>query len=224
MDYYNTLINGNPLKQVFREIRVAYGDSPTKDLALEIANVLLKNEDFSGPEYRFMCWLKHMDIYSHEGLELPNILNKKDIAEMSIDDFEMEFANTEHRKILFHEFVATVIKLKAAKHIDQPMEVIIGGSYLDEGNDSPNDIDCIFLIPEKLWNQSSISFMEDFLKSSIDFPGKIDFKTLPDNFSLDYFKGYNDISLMANNTKNRDNGTRMVINDFHPRRVVNVRI
>jgi hypothetical protein len=65
--------------------------------------------------------------------------------------------------------------------------------------------------------------MEDFLRQSPGLDSTlIDFKTLPDNFSLSNFKGYNDISLLANNTKIRDDGTRTATNELAPRRVVSV--
>lgn len=223
MNYDQTELNGNTLRQVFREIRAAYGDSPTKELALEIVNILLKNGDFSGPEYRFMCWLKFADIFCHDGIILPKVLSKDEIPLMSFQEFEAEFSYSEQRKMLLENLVETIKTLKSLRNIDVPISVVIGGSYLDAGNEHPNDIDCIFLIPDKLWQQNPIIYMEDFLRSS---PGlnttMIDFKTLPGSFSLSNFKGYNDISLLANNTKIRDNGTRMVTNEFIPRRVVSV--
>jgi hypothetical protein len=223
MSYDQTQVNGNTLRQVFREIRAAYGDSPTKELALEIVKVLLKNGDFSGPEYRFMCWLKFMDIFSLDGIMLPKVLSKDEIPVVPIQEFEDEFSYSDQRKTLLKNLIETVQSLRSLKNINEPINVIVGGSYVDSGNDRPNDIDCIFLIPENVWQRNPIAYMEDILRQSPRLDGTvIDFKTLPDNFSLSNFKGYNDICLLANNTKIRDNGTRMVTNEFVPRRVVSV--
>jgi hypothetical protein len=51
---------------------------------------------------------------------------------------------------LLENLIETVKSLRSLKSIDEPISVIVGGSYLDPGNDPPHDIDCIFLIPEKI--------------------------------------------------------------------------
>jgi hypothetical protein len=226
MDYTQKKIGESTFEQHLREIRTGYDEQFSPELLSKMAEIILNNPDYTGPEYRLLCWLITEGIMKNPGINIPFIPLSEDIEEISMAMFETRYVTSDARRDLYAHLQVFIERFKQKFGISEELTLLIGGGFTDVEREMPKDIDGIILIPDQIWQRNSFRFLEDFIKQSdpVFEKKEFDFKTAPVSFDYHHFKGFNDISLLANNTSNRDKGERMSMNEFVPRKVISIKL
>ncbi|WP_367867568.1 hypothetical protein [Pedobacter sp. WC2423] len=226
MDYLETEIDGSKFKNLLKNIWVGYDEDYSQNVLSEMGNLILKNTDYAGEEFRFLCWLFSKGILPKTSLNVPFIPDLVTLEQYNETSFRTEFLYCLRRQELFNALTKWISDFKMYIPTQNPINILIGGSFTDIGNTNPSDIDGIVLIPRAIWQVNPMKFFMGFI-TAVNPELKIkefDFKFLPEGFDVQHFKGYNDISLLANNAQIRDSDGRMTNNSFTKRRVISLTI
>src|SRR5690606_13723068 len=119
----------------------------------ELYEYLANKSTYSALQYRFLCWLGKK-LNKPVKVTLPFT---SEVKALSLDRFKKKYLYSGSRNALFTKLSDYIADLKIRHRIGQPLEVLVGGSFTDTANDSPNDIDVVILLPEKYKNNPSIN-------------------------------------------------------------------
>lgn len=172
-------------------------------------NRLMLKSEWEPIEYNFLSWLNHS-----RGLSVPfNTPKIPEIANIEFGDFSKDYLRTSTRKLLF-ERLGQTIKAVVEQFKIEDYEIVIGGSFVEQTNGTPGDIDVILLVP----SDSPFELHESFLYSNGMVSNGVDLKILPINFSFTKFKAYSNIIHLGNQVRLKN----LIVsnNDFAKRRVV----
>ncbi len=98
-------------------------------------------------EYRYLTFLiSRYGLKSTASLPcLPKIID------VTLKEFEQRFSSNPDRKIIFEVFKKGIKRCLELYKLDV-VEILVGGSYTNEENQSPNDIDPLIVLPKQQWN------------------------------------------------------------------------
>ena len=97
-------------------------------------------------QYKFLCWLNY-----NNSTQFTSTINKPNIPEViesTVNEFAQMFCSNERRMELYNLMVALLHERKQDFGLNF-IDVLIGGSFVDRNNETPNDIDCAILLNEK---------------------------------------------------------------------------
>ena len=210
----------------------------------KIGNILLKKDKYKGFEYRFLSWLIYQNIIPNsKNINLPYLITNN-IKSIVKEDFFYNYCFiSPKRKEIYDSLLCFIHAFKAENKIkNREFNILVGGSFTDITNQNPSDIDFIIKIPQKLWDKKfsnktlyhnfikmnrSIEFLSrQFIIDSFDDKQKyVDFHLLPDKFSLNKFKAYNDFIMLTNNAQVKDKLEKEYANNiFIERKIISLTI
>jgi hypothetical protein len=164
-----------------------------------VYNFILKREIINIPvEYTFACWLKEVKQYNFE-IELPQLLQ---IVKLDFNEFKKTYLVSNYRSLLFELLQRYINELSSSMNVK--LSILIGGSFTDKFNSEPKDIDFIILVPNDIYFKHPAIFNERIVyRNRLNkwFFNKLDFKFLPFDYSLNYFKSYSNIMSIGNTGK-----------------------
>jgi predicted nucleotidyltransferase len=73
------------------------------------------------------------------------------IIDVTLKEFEQRFSSNPDRKIIFEVFKKGIKRCLEQYKLDVVV-ILVGGSYTNEDNQSPNDIDPLIVLPKQQWN------------------------------------------------------------------------
>lgn len=160
---------------------------------------ILEKKNITIPvEYTFACWLKELKQYNFE-IELPKL---PQIVKLGIKEFQKGYLISNSRRVLFEYLQRYTNELSI--HMNVKLCILIGGSFTDNSNTEPKDIDFIILVPNDIYFKHPKVFNEKILyRNRLNkwFFNKLDFKFLPKLYSLTSFKSYSNIMSIGNTGK-----------------------
>ncbi len=171
-------------------------------------------------QYRFLCWLNHSYDY-------PIKINKPYIVKPTYykkAKFETAYLFSEKRKSRFKLLSDYIDKLKKSEKMES-ISILIGGSFSDETNETPKDIDIVILIPKSQGNNHLPNLETQYLLHPYLFE-KVDMKFLPENYSLNKFKAYSHIISLGNKARQKDEytGKELSNNELEKRKIIIIKL
>jgi hypothetical protein len=222
------MININNYQNIIKDYRKDYNfklESENFELK-EIGNILLSKKVYEDFEYRFLSWLIYLEIIPNsKKINLPYF---KTIIEPIVNQvFFDKYGLNPVRKDICNSFLNFSEEMKSQIKIQNTeIEFLIGGSFTDIQKENPSDIDFIIKLPQIIWdklylenshelnhiNRDYKQSIEDIVRSKTDSQYNsnnyvlthIDFKALPENFSLNTFKAYNNVIMLMNDALYKD--------------------
>lgn len=116
----------------------------------EIFNILEYLRETKGLdryEYRYLTFL--ISKYGLKSTASLPCLPK--IIDVTLKEFEQRFSSNPERKIIFEVFKKGIGRCLELYKLEVA-EILVGGSYINEKNQSPNDIDPLIVLPKQQWN------------------------------------------------------------------------
>ncbi|TAL61579.1 MAG: hypothetical protein EPN85_04460 [Bacteroidetes bacterium] len=169
------------------------------------------------PEYRFLCWLNH-----NNSENFPISINKlliPKITNFSYFEFKKSYVTNEIRISLFNLLCEFVKDRNAVFNLEN-VDLLIGGSFIDPNNESPNDLDFILLLPNNyIVSYPAACDEEDERIMQI----KIDAHFLPIDYSFRSIKAYIHIMMLGNKPEIKDKQYELENNNFETRGIIKVR-
>jgi hypothetical protein len=98
-------------------------------------------------EYRYLAFL--ISKYNLKSTASLPCLPK--ITDITLDEFEQRFSSSHGRKIIFEVFKKGIRRCLELYKVDL-VEILVGGSFTNEENQLPNDIDPLIVLPKQQWN------------------------------------------------------------------------
>ena len=191
------MMNLNPIES-FIERHFNYydiaNDIDTMSNFEEIYKHLSNNIKLRGVEYSFLCWLNYCF-----GWELKiNVPKIPYIKELDIMAFKKEFVSNAHRLNFFNE-LENFVRIKKEKN-NIAGNVLIGGSFVDIENETPNDIDVIFLIPPEYIDKCEFNGSDEYATEVFNNKRSknLDLIYLPIDYDLKKFRAYTYITAYGN--------------------------
>jgi len=210
------------LDKIEEEIQNHYEDIiPNPDIELlKIFHKFLSEKDtLQGIEYRCLCWLNML-------YDFPTKLNKPFLTKpinLDLKEFKSTFLNSEKRIQLF-QLLNDFISEKKEQSNSNYLKVIIGGSFTDEDNNSPNDIDLGILKPNNL-EEFDTNFNEIFLYQANLIPKGLDLEFLPESLDKTSFKVFSRIIALGNDAKIKDKlKIQITSNSFRQRKIIELKL
>ncbi|MBX2913313.1 MAG: hypothetical protein M9954_12495 [Cyclobacteriaceae bacterium] len=122
-------------------------ESERREIFVVLENLRL-DKGLDRYEYRYLSFL-----ISKYGLKskatLPCI---PQIIDFTLNEFEEKFSSNPERKIIFEIFKKGIRRCFELYNLDV-IEILLGGSYTNEENQAPNDIDPLIVLPKQQWDQ-----------------------------------------------------------------------
>lgn len=184
-------------------IRQGYDEDYPIVYLKEVGRYILSQAEVIGPEYRLLCWLFYRRTLDNPGINV-SIVPETLPPAFSLADLPEAFAKGDKREELLEKLQRFISKFKQIYRVNEPVNVVIGGSFSEASKPFPGDIDCIVLVPRAMWDASPYRFAASFASGLKLEETLIDYKLLPEGYELKSFKAYSDLSLMANNARFRD--------------------
>lgn len=104
------------------------------------------------------------------------------------------------------------------------LKVIIGGSFTDEDNNCPNDIDFAILTPSNI-EEYDTDFNEVYLYQSDLIPKGLDLGFLPESLDKKSFKVFSRIIALGNKAEISDKlELQITSNSFSPRKIIELKL
>lgn len=101
--------------------------------------------------YKYLCWLHY-----HNKSTFGSDINKPIVPtplELSLDDFKNKFCVGDKRNEIYLHFLGYV-KARLEEFQVDSLKILIGGSFVEEDNAIPNDIDCLIIVSEEILKNS----------------------------------------------------------------------
>ena len=157
---------------------------------------LLNGSKIKVEEYDFLCWLSF-----NNSIKFPvtiSIPKPPKIIQKSLFNFVNFFCINNERKELYDRFESFLVKQIEEYRLDY-IDVLVGGSFVDENIDSPNDIDCVILLDEEIMNTEIVRDYDNKTKKD----DVIDYEFINYNISFDIFWSYICLTRLGNRSKKR---------------------
>ncbi len=181
-----------------------------------VYDYLIEKKKFEGIEYRFLCWLNHKCDWLIK-INTPYLVEPVFVDR---DSFEIKYLSSIKKKSLFSELLVFIAEIKILAKVDL-LFVLIGGSFVDESNSNPNDLDCVILLNEEYLNNFQLN--ENYLRSCEKIPKGVDMHFLPDNYTTKVFKAYSHIMYLGNKVEKKD-GAIISNNQFEKRDIIKIEL
>jgi hypothetical protein len=168
------------------------------DFFSSVYDWLLSKRSWKTIEYNFLSWLNYTKNF-RVPFNLPLIPRINTINETY---FFEQYILSHRRQQLYQQLKKTVELIKERFHFSSVV-LLIGGSFAEQTNSNPRDIDIILLVA----NNSPSELHENFLYGAKMIETGIDLKVLPADYSLLKFKAYSNIIHLGNKVKFKDTFT-----------------
>ena len=132
--------------------------------------------------YKYLCWLNY-----HNKSEFRSEINKPIVPTpitLSLDEFKNKFCTNKNRKDIYLHFLG-YIKARVEEFQVDNLNVLIGGSFAEEENNLPNDIDCTILISKKIMESVVANHYDNYCVRAI-MPVDVEF-AVEDSAFKDYW-------------------------------------
>ena len=193
--------------------------NPDIELLKTFHTFLTDKTQLQGIEYRCLCWLNMI-------FDFPIEINKPFLSKpikLDLKEFKRTYLNSEKRMQLFQLLWDFILEKKMQSN-SYYIKVIIGGSFTDENNNFPNDIDLGILKPDNI-EESDTNFNEIFLYKANLIPKGLDLEFLPESLDKTSFKVFSRLVALGNKTEIRDKlELQLISNSFEPRKIIELKL
>lgn len=190
----------------------------TEEEIQDIYNYLNEKATFTSLQYRFLCWAGKR-LNKPVKVQQP-LIPKIEIFELTT--FRSDYVNSEQRLALFKTLEEYIAGLKSRFNIQDDLIILIGGSFTDRDNLVPNDIDLVVISPAHLnMDPRFHEILENVLER---IPQGIDIHFLPDDYSMENYKAYSNLTHLGNKAQDKQKLTELSNNAFSARTVIQIQI
>lgn len=183
-----------------------------------IYNYLNEKATFTSLQYRFLCWAGKR-LNKSVKIEQPLI---PEIEIFELTKFRANYVNSEQRLTLFNALDEYIAELKSRFNIEDDLKILIGGSFTERDNLVPNDIDLVVISPAHLNTDPCFNEILERVQNRI--PQGIDIHFLPDDYSIESYKAYSNLTHLGNKAQDKQKLTELSNNSFTPRTVIQIQI
>ncbi len=143
------MLQGEEIDKILRERLKIYieGDKTQDEVYRYLIEQLSEGNEIWELGYKYLCWLNY-----HNQSAFPSEINKPIVPvplELSLETFKNRFCFSDKRNEIYLHFLSYV-KARLEEFKVESLKVIIGGSFVEENNPLPNDIDCIILLSNEI--------------------------------------------------------------------------
>ncbi|WP_343570949.1 hypothetical protein [Sphingobacterium sp.] len=190
----------------------------TDEEVQDIYNYLNEKATFTSLQYRFLCWAGKR-LNKSVKIEQPLI---PEIEIFELTKFRADYVNSEQRLTLFNALDEYLAEIKIRFNIQDDLKILIGGSFTERDNLVPNDIDLVVISPAHL--NTDPRFNEILERVLNRIPQGIDIHFLPDDYSIENYKAYSNLTHLGNKAQDKQKLTELSNNSFTPRTVIQIQI